>query len=58
MVIQEPRRGDGQLEYSIELLEGAVPATAGPVSLFIDPFGRPLAPMSVCGVRRRERRRV
>jgi hypothetical protein len=28
------------------------------VTLFVDPFGRPLSPVSVCGVRRRERRRV
>ncbi len=58
VVIQEPRLGDGQLAYSVELLEGAVPETAGPVTLFIDPFGRPLSPVSVCGVRRRERRRT
>jgi hypothetical protein len=58
VVIQEPRLGNGQLAYSIELLEGEVPATAGPITLFIDPFGRPLSPVSVCGVRRRERRRM
>jgi hypothetical protein len=57
VVIQEPRLEDGQLTYSIKPLEGAVPATAGPVTLFIDPFGRPLSPVSVCGVRRREMRR-
>ena len=49
--------GDGNLSYSIDVLEGAVPAHTGPVTLFIDPFGRPLSPVSVCGVRRRERRR-
>jgi len=58
VVITEPRlNGDG-LSYSIDVLEGAVPASAGPVTLFIDPFGRPLSPVSVCGVRRRERRRM
>lgn len=57
VVIREPRLDDGQLSYSIETLEGVVPAQAGPVTLFIDPFGRPLSPVSVCGVRRRERRR-
>ena len=57
VVIREPRLEDGRLSYSIEALEGAVPAQAGPVTLFIDPFGRPLSPVSVCGVRRRERRR-
>jgi hypothetical protein len=57
VVIQEPRLEDGHLSYSIQALEGTVPAQAGPVTLFIDPFGRPLSPVSVCGVRRRERRR-
>jgi hypothetical protein len=38
--------------------EGTVPAHTGPVTLFIDPFGRPLSPVSVCGVRRRGRRRM
>jgi hypothetical protein len=33
------------------------PATAGPCVLFIDPLGRPLSPVSVAGVRRRELRR-
>jgi len=50
--------GEGNLSYSIEVLEGTVPAHTGPVTLFIDPFGRPLSPVSVCGVRRRSRRRA
>ncbi len=50
--------GAGALSYSIEVLDGTVPAKTGPVTLFIDPFGRPLSPISVCGVRRRERRRM
>ena len=57
VVIQKPRLERGDLSYAIEVLEGTVPANAGPVTLFIDPFGRPLSPVSVCGVRRRERRR-
>jgi hypothetical protein len=57
VVIQDPRLEDGQLTYFIKPLEGTLPAAAGPVTLFIDPFGRPLSPVSVCGVRRRERRR-
>ena len=57
VVIKQPRLQDGDLSYSIETLEGAVPTQTGPVTLFIDPFGRPLSPVSVCGVRRRERRR-
>jgi hypothetical protein len=58
IVIQDPHLKNGDLCYSIEALEGAVPAHSGPVTLFIDPFGRPLSPVSVCGVRRRERRRA
>ena len=57
VVIQQSRLENGQLSYSIETLEGTVPTHTGPVTLFIDPFGRPLSPVSVCGVRRRERRR-
>jgi len=57
IVIKNPNLSDGQLSYSVDLLEGTVPNDSGPVTLFIDPFGRPLSPVSVCGVRRRERRR-
>ena len=57
VVIKTPQLSDGELSYSIDVLEGAVPAKSGPVTLFIDPLGRPLSPVSVCGVRRRERRR-
>ena len=59
VVLKEPNLdGAGDLSYSIEVLEGTVPTHTGPVTLFIDPFGRPLSPVSVCGVRRRERRRM
>jgi len=57
VVLQQPRLEDGELSYSIKTLEGTVPTQTGPVTLFIDPFGRPLSPVSICGVRRRERRR-
>ena len=57
VVIKKPMLENGQLSYSVDVLEGTVPVEAGPVTLFIDPFGRPLSPVSVCGVRRRERRR-
>ena len=57
VVIKKPMLDDGRLSYSIDVLEGTVPVNAGPVTLFIDPFGQPLSPVSVCGVRRRERRR-
>jgi hypothetical protein len=57
VVIKQPRLENGNLSYSIETLEGTVPTHTGPVTLFIDPFGRPLSPVSVGGIRRRERRR-
>ena len=57
VVIKKPHLDDGRLTYVIDVLDGKVPAEAGPVTLFIDPFGRPLSPVSVAGVRRRERRR-
>jgi hypothetical protein len=58
IVIKEPKLTNGDLSYTIDVLEGAVPAQTGPVTLFIDPFGRPLSPVSVCGMRRRGRRRA
>ena len=59
VVLKEPNLdGAGDLSYSIDVLDGTVPKHSGPVTLFIDPFGRPLSPISVCGVRRRERRRM
>jgi hypothetical protein len=58
IVIERPRMENGNLSYAIKTLEGTVPTHTGPVTLFIDPFGRPLSPVSVCGVRRRERRRT
>jgi hypothetical protein len=59
IVLKQPTLDAGSdLTYSIEVLEGTVPAQSGPVTLFIDPFGRPLSPVSVCGIRRRSRRRA
>ena len=57
VVIRQPRHENGDLSYSIDILEGTVPTQTGAVTLFIDPFGRPLSPVSVCGMSRRERRR-
>jgi hypothetical protein len=57
VVLHEPRLEGDDLTYSVEILDGTLPETAGPVALFIDPFGRPLSPVSVAGINRRERRR-
>jgi hypothetical protein len=57
MTISDPHLDGHSLTYKVDVLDGTLPASAGPCSLFIDPVGRPLSPMSVAGVRRRQRRR-
>jgi hypothetical protein len=57
VVIQDPHLDGDTLTYSITLLDSAVPAATGPCALFIDPFGRPLSPVSAAGMHRPERRR-
>jgi len=58
VILRDPVAGEDSISYSIEVLDGVVPAESGAVSLFIDPFGRPLSPVSVAGIHRRERRRM
>jgi len=57
VVISDPTVTEGGLRYQIQTLQGSPPAQAGPCVLFIDPLGRPLSPVSVAGVRRRDMRR-
>ena len=57
MTISDPQLDGDTLTYTVDILDGMLPASSGPCSLFIDPVGRPLSPMSVAGVRRRQRRR-
>jgi hypothetical protein len=57
VVLREPYLVDDNLTYKIDVLEGKLPAKAGPCSLFIDPIGRPLSPVSIAGMNRRDRRR-
>ena len=57
VVLRDPRLEGGDLTYSVEVLDGTLPKEAGPVALFIDPFGRPLSPVSLAGMNRRNRRR-
>jgi hypothetical protein len=57
VVIQDPRLDGDALTYNIKLLDGSVPTSTGPCALFIDPFGRPLSPVSAAGMHRRARRR-
>ena len=58
VTLTNPRLDGASLTYSATVLEGKVPDSSGPCSLFIDPIGRPLSPVSVCGVRRRQNRRA
>jgi hypothetical protein len=57
IVLSDPKLDGTDLSYAIDLSEGDLTPSGGPVSLFIDTIGRPLTPMSVAGVHRRGRRR-
>jgi hypothetical protein len=58
VMLSEPSFEGESITYKVNVLEGSIPAQARHCSLFIDTFGRPLSPVSVAGVRRRERRRM
>ena len=45
-------KGD-TLSYDVKVIEGTMPASGGPASLFIDIIGMPLTPVSYAGVARR-----
>ena len=57
LTIRDPQLRRDTITYKVNILDGTLPAKAGPCSLFIDPVGRPLSPVSVAGMRRRQRRR-
>ena len=54
--LKDPILAGTELTYTVEILDGEMPASGGPVSLFIDVIGRPLSPISVAGMHRRGRR--
>jgi hypothetical protein len=58
VTLMNPRLTGEDLTYDVDVLEGDLPDQTGPCSLFIDPIGRPLSPVSVMGMRRRQRRRA
>jgi hypothetical protein len=58
VTLKNPRFEGENLIYDIAVLEEDVGPISGESSLFIDPIGRPLSPVSVAGVHRRHRRRV
>jgi hypothetical protein len=49
VLLGEPRLEGAALSYSVEILDGTLPARGGPCSLFIDVFGRPLIPIATPG---------
>ena len=57
VVLKDPQLEGDTLTYTVEVLEGSLPPQGELVSLFIDPFGRPLSPVSLAGMNRRARRR-
>ena len=54
--LMEPALAGDQLSYTVTILDGDMPAAGGPSALFIDTIGRPLSPVSVAGMHRRDRR--
>ena len=58
VVLRNPRLEDGNLTYTVEVLDGDPPASGGACSLFIDIIGRPRTPLSFAGARRRAVRRT
>jgi hypothetical protein len=55
--LTEPELSGSQLSYTVDILDGEMPASGGPSALFIDVIGRPLSPVSAAGMHRRDRRR-
>ena len=57
VVLKAPGLKGDVITYNVEVLDGEMPASGGPSSLFIDVIGRLLSPVSVAGANRRRRRR-
>ena len=47
VVLHDPRLDGNVLTYTVDVLEGTLPPSTGPCTLFIDSFGRPWSPVSV-----------
>jgi hypothetical protein len=56
--LEQPELKDGNLTYTVKILEGEMPESGADVSVFIDIIGMPLTPMSYAGVARRSFRRA
>jgi hypothetical protein len=53
VTLSNPVLAGKDLSYDVKVLQGTMPASGGPASLFIDIIGMPLTPMSYAGVARR-----
>ena len=58
VVLSEPRLAGTELSYAVSITDGELLPASSESSLFIDPVGRPLSPVSFAGTRRRGRRRA
>jgi hypothetical protein len=56
--IRDPTLRGDDLSYAATVLDGWLPTRAGGCTLFIDPIGHPLSPLSVAGMQRRAIRRA
>ena len=54
--LTDPTLDGDQMSYTVDILDGNMPASGGANSLFIDRIGRPMTPVSAAGVHRRNRR--
>jgi hypothetical protein len=57
-VLKDPVLEGDRLTYTIEVVDGDIPANGNNVSVFIDIIGMPLTPVSYAGVARRSYRRA
>jgi hypothetical protein len=58
VVLEDPALENGDLHYTVRIIEGDMPVEGANVSVFIDVIGMPLTPVSVAGARRRTYRRA
>jgi len=58
LTLMAPELDGSTLTYAVTVLEGDEELEGGPCSLFVDPVGMPLTPVSVAGVSRRTTRRT
>jgi hypothetical protein len=56
--LEKPELKDGNLSYTVKILQGEMLESGADVSVFIDVIGMPLTPVSYAGVARRSFRRA